>query len=175
MVEKTKYAVLSKIDEVEIREYPALLVASVQNKDDNTAFGLLFNYISGNNESRKKIPMTSPVISSEKIPMTSPVISKNGYFAFILPQQYTKNSAPKPNNTAVTIEVIPKKIIATLRFSGKTTIHNISQHEHLLKTKLNKEEISTRGDSFLMRYNSPFTPGFLRRNEIAIELTKFSK
>ena len=171
MVEQITYKVLKKVGNFEIREYPEIVVATTRYEGENSAFNLLFQYISGNNKSRKKIAMTSPVISSsEKIPMTSPVISENEFMAFSLPKKYSKENTPIPINSQVSLKVIPERIIAVLRFSGKTSKKRIKKYSNELQNLLIIEEFSSIGEVFLMRYNSPFTPGFLRRNEVAIEL-----
>lgn len=175
MVNHISYMLVKKIDTIEFRKYPELVVASTKNNDENTAFGILFDYISGKNHSRKKIAMTSPVISSKKIPMTSPVFSKNECMAFSLPEKYSKETAPVPTHSEVSIDVIPKRILAVLRFSGKTNKKRIKKYTLKLQNRLDTENIKTTGDVFLLRYNSPFTPGFLRRNEVAIELANFDK
>ncbi len=74
MVEKTQYSVIEKIEDIEIREYPEMILAVVKDIDEDNAFSLLFNYISGDNKVQDKIKMTAPVISSKKISMTTPVI-----------------------------------------------------------------------------------------------------
>jgi len=175
MVEKTKYEILKKIDEIEIRKYPEIITASAKNTDEDSAFGVLFNYISGNNQKKEKISMTAPVISSEKIPMTAPVISEEEYMAFILPEKYKKDTVPIPKNELVKIETIHKRTIAVIRFSGRANEKSIKENEQILIKKLKNLKIQTTGETFLMRYNSPFAPGFIRRNEIAIEITNFKK
>jgi hypothetical protein len=114
--------------------------------------------------------MTAPVITSEKITMTAPVITKNEYMAFALPASYAKETVPVPTNTAVKIEVQPKKEMAVLRFSGRTTDARVEKFIQKFKTSLQAQGIQTRGEPVLMRYNSPFTPGFLRRNEVGVEI-----
>jgi len=170
MVEKAAYNVINKIDNVEIRNYPKLILASVKGFDDNNAFSLLFNYISGDNTSQKKISMTAPVITSEKISMTAPVISKDNYMAFVMPSSYNESTIPKPKNQKVKIEIQPKKKVAVLRFSGYTSNKKIDKQILQLLSILKNHQLKTKGDPFLMRYNSPFAPGFIRRNEVAIEL-----
>ena len=173
MVERVSYEIVKKINSIEIRNYSEIVVASTVNESDNKSFNILFDYISGNNQSKKQINMTSPVISFEKIPMTSPVITKNNYMAFSLPMNYKKDTAPKPINPEVSIELIPKRTLAVLRFSGKVSSTNFEKYGKLLKDQLEKIDIEYTGDVFLFRYNSPFTPGFLRRNEVAIEIKKY--
>jgi hypothetical protein len=90
--------------------------------------------------------------------------------AFIMPSKYNEKTIPIPKNENIKIEIQPKKKIAVLRFSGyaknKKTKEKIDQ---LLKT-IKKYKIKTKGEPFLMRYNSPFAPGFIRRNEVGIEI-----
>jgi hypothetical protein len=170
MVEKVKYTILKNIDGIELRKYPKLILAVVENNDENNEFGLLFNYISGNNKTQKKIPMTSPVITSEKIKMTAPVISKNNYMAFIMPSDYDKDNIPIPQNPNVAIKTQKEKIYAVIKFGGYATNPKIESNKAKLINMLESQKIKIVGDPVLMRYNSPFAPGFIRKNEIAIEI-----
>lgn len=154
---------VQKKNKLEIRKYPELVIASTSGDIENSAFSLLFNYINGNNKSKRKISMTAPVIS------------KRNYMAFILPSKYTKETAPIPLNSNVNIDIIPKRTIAVLHFSGKTNEKSLEKQTLILKEQLKKPEWQTVGDVFLMRYNSPFTPGFLRRNELGIEIVMNEK
>jgi hypothetical protein len=170
MVEKTQYSVIEKIEDIEIREYPEMILAVVKDIDEDNAFGLLFNYISGDNKVQDKIKMTAPVISSKKISMTAPVISRDNYMAFILPSLYSKETVPIPSDSKVNVEFHPKKHVAALRFSGRTSDSRIEKMTEVLQSKLKASKIKIKGNPFLMRYNSPFTPWFLRRNEVAVEV-----
>ena len=71
MVEKVKYTIIKKLNKIEIRKYPEIILAIIENNDDNNAFGFLFRYISGYNKIREKIEMTAPVINSKKIEIRS--------------------------------------------------------------------------------------------------------
>lgn len=170
MVETVPYSVIKKIDSVEFRRYPEVLLAVVERNDEDSAFNLLFRYITGENTTRRRIPMTAPVITSEKIPMTAPVISREDYMAFALPSSYTKETVPVPTNPSVRINVQPEQTMAVLRFSGRTSDTNDQKYIQELHAVLKKHDIKVRGQPILMRYNSPFTPGFLRRNEVAVEI-----
>jgi hypothetical protein len=170
MVEKAPYQVIKTIDDLEIRKYPSLILAVAPNTEYDSGFNLLFNYIQGANQSQKKISMTAPVITSEKIPMTAPVISDQHYMAFVLPSSYSKATVPKPTNTQIKIKTQPERTIAVKRFSGRATTKDIEKQFDILYNTLQKHNIQTQGESFLMRYNSPFAPGFIRRNEVAIEI-----
>lgn len=174
MTESIEYRVLRTAGKVEIREYQAIVLISVQGMDDYGAFGILFDYISGNNLSRSRIPMTAPVISTrasgEKIPMTTPVISRSGFFAFVLPKGYTAQTAPKPIDNRAELVDVPARTLAVLRFRGRAGRGAVrSRTEELLST-LSGIGAKPAGNPFLMRYNPPLTPGFLRRNEVAVEI-----
>ncbi len=170
MTEQIRYDVLKKIDSIEIRQYPEEIFAVVENHDEDASFGLLFRYITGENKTKSRIAMTAPVITSEKIEMTAPVISRNNYMAFSLPSTYTKDTVPVPTNPSVKIEVQPKKTMAVLRFGGHTPEKRVQKYIQDLLTIVRDNKITMNGEPVLMRYNSPFTPGFLRRNEVAVEI-----
>jgi hypothetical protein len=170
MVEKISYELLRKIDDVEIRKYPKIILAVVEGYEGDSGFYLLFNYISGSNKTKKQIQMTAPVISSEKIPMTAPVISKKDYMAFVLPSLYDEKTVPIPTNSQVNIKHQPEKTLAVLRFSGKTSRKQVEKQIKKLLEILKNNNIKTIDDPVLMRYNSPFAPGFMRRNEVAVEI-----
>ena len=168
MVEQIEYELLKKLDKIEIRRYPSFLIAKVDGYGDN-GFNVLFDFISGKNNLTSEISMTAPVISQE-IKMTAPVLSEGGSIAFVLPSKYSIESVPKPIDERVKIIKIAKRTIAALRFSGlwSTSLFN-KKSEQLLK-HLAEEKIKTKGNIFAMRYSSPFTPSFLRKNEVALEV-----
>lgn len=170
MVEKVNYVVFKKINLIEIRKYPEMILALVENYNDDSAFGALFNYISGYNKKREKIKMTAPVINSEKIEMTSPVISKDNYMAFIMPSKYNIDTVPIPLDDKIKIKIEPKKILAIIRFSGYSTNNKIEKFKDKLLSELEKNNIKIKAGPLLMRYNSPFAPPFIRRNEIGVEI-----
>jgi hypothetical protein len=170
MTETIHYDVLKKLDHIEIRQYPAVVFAVVENHNEDTSFGLLFRYITGENKTKSRIAMTTPVVTSEKIKMTAPIITRKNYMAFAIPSTYIGQTVPIPVNPEVKIEVQPKKHMAAIRFSGRTTVARVQKHTQELLTTLNTHGIQIKGESILMRYNSPFTPSFLRRNEVAVEI-----
>lgn len=170
MTQEVPFTLVKKIDQIEIRKYPELILAVVEGSSDDSGFRLLFQYISGENRTRHRIAMTAPVITSEKIAMTAPVITKKDYMAFALPSSYTKETTPLPTNSAVEIEIQPEKEMAVSRFNGRTPHVRVEKFIQHLITTLQNKNISVIGEPVLMRYNSPFTPGFLRRNEVAVEI-----
>jgi hypothetical protein len=170
MTQEMPYTLVKKIGQLEIRRYPEVILAKVMNNRNDSGFGLLFQYINGENKTQRKIAMTAPVITSERIPMTAPVVTGKNYMAFVLPTSFRKETVPVPINPAVKIEIQPKKEMTVLRFSGRTSEKRVEKYAQKLKTILQNEGIQYIGEFILMRYNSPFTPGFLRRNEVGVEI-----
>ena len=170
MVAKAPYTVVNKIEDIEIRDYPDLLLAVVDDTEDTNAFGLLYNFITGGNTSKKNISMTAPVITSEQIPMVAPVITKKNYMAFVMPSSFEPSTVPEPTNKLVKVRTYPKKTLAVKRFKGYVTKTKKELNITNLLTTLEKNNVTTKGEPLLMRYNSPFAPGFIRRNEVAIEI-----
>jgi hypothetical protein len=167
MVETIKYEVIREIGNVEIRRYPKIVVAKVE--DPSNGFNLLYRFITGGNRQKTKLKMTTPVVSQE-IQMTSPVLSETGTMAFVMPAEYTLESTPEPLDERVKIAEIPARLVAALCFSGGwSEAHFEKETQELLKT-LSESKIKTKGNVFTMLYNPPFIPGFLRRNEVGIEV-----
>lgn len=176
MVESLAYEVVSSSDKLEVRRYPPAALATVHGLPDDDAFGLLFSYISGHNSRKQKVPMTAPVLSSDEhsvhIPMTAPVISNSRSFSFVLPSSYLRGEVPEPLDKRVELESVPERHLAVLRFRGRARAHEVEARTRELLSEVRSRGLVPSGDSFLMRYNSPFTPGFIRRNEVAVEVRR---
>jgi len=168
MVKEVKYRLIKKLNKVEVRLYNNLIIAKVDGYGD-AGFNVLFNYISGNNTRKVNLEMTSPVIS-QNIEMTAPVLSEKDSIAFVMPEEYTLETTPEPNDERIVIQEIPERSVATLRFSGRWTSSNFTKKSKQLFQQLQKSNIKTKGNIFGMRYSGPLTPWFLRRNEVAIEI-----
>jgi len=130
---------------------------------------LLYRFITGENRQKTKVNMTSPVVS-QQVGMTSPVFSETGIMAFVMPKEYTLETTPEPLNTCVKIVEIPARLIAALCFSGGWSEAHFEKETQELLDALSEAKIKTKGNVFTMLYNPPFIPGFLRRNEVAVEI-----
>jgi hypothetical protein len=166
MVEQARYEVLKKIGKAEIRRYPRLVIARVDGYGDG-GFNILFRFITGNNRQKSNIAMTAPVVS-EQIAMTAPVLSETGSIAFVMPEGFTLETTPEPLDDRVKIVEIPERVVAALRFSGRWSNSIFRKKSKEMLEELAKAGIKTVGPVFSMRYNGPFTPWFLLRNEVAI-------
>ena len=168
MVAQAKYEVITEIGKVEIRRYPLLVIARVDGYGDG-GFNLLFSFITGNNKQKSNVAMTAPVVS-EEIAMTAPVLAEAGSIAFVMPEGFTLESTPKPLDNRVKIVEVPERVVAALRFSGRWSNSLFKKKSKELLEELKKANISTVGNFFSMRYNGPFTPWFMRRNEVAVPI-----
>ena len=177
--EEPRFRVLEQDGAFELREYAPYLVAETRVEASftdagNVAFGRLFRYISGNNVAQQKIAMTAPVTQSrgEKIAMTAPVsqtLDGTAFrVAFALPSSYTLASAPKPLDPTIEIREVPARLVSCWRYSGRWTESNYREHESQLRAAIKARGLIPRGEPILARYNPPFTPWFLRRNEVLI-------
>ena len=146
-------------------------------KDTRDGFMQLFDYISGENTLETKIEMTSPVVQrqSMKIAMTAPVVesSRGGQnrLAFMLPSKFNLDSAPRPSNSSITIREMPVRLIASIRYSGRWTEKNVKKYKAKLEQHLSERGVETVGEYSTAVYNAPFTPPFMRRNEIHFEIS----
>jgi hypothetical protein len=172
MVETVAYEELGQIGEVELRHYPEMSMATVSANGGNEAFSILFRYISGDNRPREKIAMTAPVITAEKIAMTTPVVSDATSMSFVMPKKYAKEDLPEPLDARVHIQRIPPRTVAVIRFKGYADERSVAEETSRLLSTLEANRIRTVGRPFLMRYNAPLTPGFMRRNEVGIEIER---
>ena len=172
VAQEAEFSITSRVGNVELRQYRPTVLATVRGYSDNDAFSLLFDYISGRNRTSKRIAMTAPVITSEKIPMTVPVVSGRGSFSFVLPSEMTLENAPVPADDRVVLEAFPERLVAAIRFRGRARGKDVESMTEELRVTLERSNRRPKGEPFLMRYNPPFTPGFLRRNEVGIEIER---
>lgn len=181
-IEEPDYTVISKAQEYEIRKYAPILVAETKIDSDfenagNQAFKILAGYIFGANKSKAKIAMTAPVNQeaiSEKIEMTAPVTqtkSAAGFMVqFTMPQKYTLETLPIPDDSKVQLRQVPARKIAVFTYSGSWSESRYTEKLQIFKLQLQKDNVKIIGEPSLARYNSPFQLWFLRRNEIWLEV-----
>jgi len=172
MTDTIPYEVTGKAGDIEFRKYPALVLATVDSAGDDSGFNLLFAYITGKNSANNTLPMTAPVITSAKIPMTAPVVSDGTTMSFVMPAGKTREEIPEPLDTKVRIVSVPEREVAVITFKGKTHEKDVKEEEALLRKGLKDAGIEVAGDIFLMRYNPPWMPGFLRHNEVGIAIKR---
>ncbi len=179
-IEEAQYTIALQQEPYELRKYTSQLIAETTVDSDfegagGEAFKRLFEYISGNNSSQQSIEMTSPVgqtSSSRKIEMTAPVTQKSQsgkwVVSFMMPANFTLETLPKPKDPKVILRQVPSQHIAAIQYSGFWSEEGFLENRALLEEWIGKMGFITSGEPIWARYNPPFMPWFLRRNEILI-------
>ena len=179
-IEEARYTVVERDGEFEIRDYAPhvvaeTVVAGAFERAGNEAFRRLFRYISGDNRSRHKVAMTAPVSqepTGEKIEMTAPVglqpAQDRWVVSFTMPASSALETLPEPADPQVTLRQVPARRMAALRYSGLWTESSYRRHKMELESWVRKRGLRIAGDPVWARYDPPFAPWFLRRNEILV-------
>jgi hypothetical protein len=94
--------------------------------------------------------------------------------AFYLPAEYDYDSAPRPTDDEVRLVEQPGRTLAVLPFSWWTTDGRVARKTRELLAALDDADdgVVQVGEPFLMRYDGPGTPPFLRTNEVAVEVRR---
>lgn len=181
-IEEPSYTVIEKKSDYEIRQYDAYIVAETEvtgsySEALRDGFGIIADYIFGNNTTKTSIAMTAPVLesSSEKISMTVPVINTLGSVekrtvAFVLPSKYTLESLPQPNNSAVNLREVLGRKVAVRRFTWYATEARIEKQKLRLEEALRLDGRTVIDSPQVAQYNPPLSFPLTRRNEIIIEI-----
>ncbi len=184
-IEKAKYTVIEKEDDFEIRQYDSQIVAETYVEGDledvgNVGFRRLYGYISGDNQKKQSISMTAPVgqeAGSEKIAMTAPVGQERKdtrwRITFLMPAEYSIETLPEPTDPRVRLAENQGRLMAAIRYSGTWSEEGFEENKALLEDYIEKRGLTIAGEPVWARYDPPFMPWFLRRNEVLIPIEEF--
>ncbi|NND65419.1 MAG: heme-binding protein [Gammaproteobacteria bacterium] len=200
--EQLPYETIKSDKPFELRQYDAYLQAKVTvdakfNEAGSEAFRTLFRYIDGGNTQQQSVAMTTPVTqrasTSQKIAMTAPVIQQaassqeiamtapvtqqldsGGQFevAFVMPSKWTLETLPVPTDERIEIEQVTPQQTAVVRYSGGWSEKKYKKHLGKLQQWINEQGYKVAAEPVWARYNPPFMPWFMRRNEILIRVVK---
>jgi effector-binding domain-containing protein len=182
-VEQAKYRVVETYGAIEIRDYEPMIVAEASVKGNrkeaiNEGFEIIADYIFGNNTSKTKVAMTAPVLQqpSEKISMTAPVIQEASgdqwTVRFVMPADYSMDTLPAPNNTAVKLQEVPARRMAVIRFSGAANEESLKQQTDALNALITEKKFTVLSSPAYAFFNPPWTLPFLRRNEVMRQIAQ---
>ena len=180
-VEEPSFTVSVREPGFEVRDYPPLIAAQVearggQEEAVNAGFRLLAAYIFGGNTARRSIAMTAPVVQTagrgQSIAMTAPVV-QTAYgdrwtVRFIMPRAWTMETLPTPNDARVSLVPLPPSRMAVVRFSGLARPAEVARRTASLQAFIAAHGLRATGAPELARYDPPWTPWFMRRNEVMI-------
>lgn len=175
-VETPSYRVLEQAGDVEVRAYPELVAAEVEREGARwdavrRGFGPLAGYIFAKERGGEKIAMTAPVTQQRT---STAAESESGPWRvrFIMPSKYRIDDLPAPSQRDVRLVRVPTATVAAIRFSGVATDALIEAQQDELLAWLADHGWRTAGVPTYAYYNDPFTPGFLRRNEVLVEVSR---
>lgn len=202
-IESPEYVVLKRHGAVELRQYAPYVTASTRVRTDGydeatrAAFGVLADYIFGNNTASGTIPMTAPVTSERshgvKIPMTAPVTSERArsegmeqapplcivrcpdeyVVSFSMPSRFgSVEDLPAPHDSRVVLREVPEHLAAVARFGGRLDDDAVAEAVGELTTWIEGEELVVDGEPVAAQFDAPWMPGFARHNEVLIPVAR---
>jgi hypothetical protein len=157
--------VIAEYPAFEVRRYPEHLVAQVEVRSSftaagNKAFPALAGYIGGRNRQSRKVAMTAPVLQEQ--------VDDAFVIGFVMPADMNPDDQPEPSDKSVTTRVVPAQTAAAARFSGRWTRASYEQQTDRLLQAVKEAGFEPVGEPRFARYDPPWTPWFLRRNEVLL-------
>ena len=177
--EEPAYEVVRQSESYEIRDYKPYLVAQTTvaggfDRSGNVAFRRLAGYIFGGNTGPATSGESEPVRMNMTVPVTrqrdDAAEGRATVYRFVMERAYERGSLPVPDDDRVTIAEVPGGPFAVLRYRGRITEARFLKHVDLLRAALERDGIETVGEPVAAVYNGPWTPPFMRRNEVMIRL-----
>jgi len=186
-VEQAEYSVVKKMNGYEIRKYPEHISAQTTVKGSfgeslSSGFGIVAGYIFGGNTKKENIAMTAPVMAQkeetaktgENIAMTAPVVATTDgdsqIISFGMPRSYTLETLPAPSDPRVKIVTVPAKEYAVMSFSWYHSDARVKSTQEKLLSALARDGITAKGNVSYAGYNAPWTPPWMTRNEVLVEI-----
>ncbi len=164
-IEEPRWELIENIGEVEIRNYAPCIQAVTElprSSASSSGFRRLAGFIFGKNATGESIAMTAPV--QETLGTERPLMT------FTMPAAYSMQDLPAPNDERVRLVEVPEKTVASLSFSGWATGGRVASMRDELLMTLESNDVEVVGQPILNQYNPPWTPPFMRRNEISVEV-----
>ena len=149
----------------EVRDYPSLVLAQTETGNSgNDGFGRLFKFISGANADGTKIAMTTPVFMQGS--------GDSRTMAFVLPSDIKASSAPSPTDGEVAVRETEAGRFAAFRFSGGRSAAAEKNALGALRAWMTTEGLAAKGEPVFGYFDPPWTPAFLRRNEVMLRVAE---
>lgn len=178
--ETPAYTIVRAWADAELRQYGPTIVAETRvagprETAGSEGFRRLAGYIFGGNRARTSIAMTAPVgqaPAGERIAMTAPVgqapVEGAWMVSFTMPARWTMDTLPVPNDPQVTLREVPGALVLARRYSGTWSEARYAKEADALDAVRTREGLRALGETVWARYNPPWTPWFLRRNEVLL-------
>lgn len=167
MTEVQRYEVVETLPGFELRSYAdhtlvTKPMAGSMSSAAYSAFRYLAGYIGGENQARQQIAMTAPVLQQK---------TATGFdVSFVMPAEMT--DAPQPVVQGMRVERIKGQLIAAKRFAGAASDDLFERKSQALVSAVKQAGFKVVGEVQYARYNGPWTPPFLRRNEVLVAVAR---
>ncbi|MBK8639848.1 MAG: heme-binding protein [Chromatiaceae bacterium] len=115
-------------------------------------------------------PAAAPATTAEALPDVAQ--GDDWAVRFIMPARYGLEQLPAPAGSDIRLSEVPPRRVAAIRFSGRASDELIASKEEALRAWLAARDLTAAAPAIYAFYNDPFTPGFLRRNEVLIDLAE---
>ena len=165
MIQEPKYTLIKQENAFELRHYQSYTLVEAKDSDlrGYRGFQIAFDFIQGENDRNQKISMTAPVVNQ---------LDEEGVIttAFVMPPQMKFDDVPEPSMSNLKKIFVPEKIVAVVRFGFSPKMDSIRKYEQSLHEWIDQQNYTVVGLLQLARYNPPFIPGFLKRNELWLEV-----
>jgi hypothetical protein len=173
MTEQQPYEILAKHGEIELRHYPAYVLVQAKGRGEfmragNSAFNPLLSYISGNNAGGQKIAMTAPVLQASES-------TDEHIVSFVMPADFKVDSAATPLSKQLQVVPVSEHYAAAIRFKGSWDAERFEAMGQELMRKVRELGLQPLGDVYWARFDPPFKPGFMKRNEALVKIAQPSK
>jgi hypothetical protein len=164
MTQEQPFTVVRKIGDLEIRDYPASVHAQMtltgsSNTVGNKAFGSLVGYITSNN-----IAMTSPVIQERN--------EDQWNVSFVMPAGMNASQMPQPTNSELMIREVPEHLAGATTWSGSWKYAEVEKRGEEMVKQLADLGYRVVGEPRWARYDPPWKPWFMRRNEVIVPIVE---
>ena len=165
--ESPTYRVVQADGAVELRDYLSMTMVTTRTSGESSrsgmdrGFGSLFRYISGGNEADQKIAMTTPVLVTGGT-------EADASMSFVLPVEVASGGAPQPSAETLALNDFAGGTVAAIRFRGYRDEQAIAEAEAGLRAWIASAGWEASGKPMLAYYDPPWTPEWLRRNEVLI-------
>lgn len=164
--ESAPYSVVRASGKFELRDYPALTVVETPmargSDGSDGSFNRLFRFISGGNETKQKIAMTTPVFMSGG--------DTNATMAFVMPAKMKRAEVPRPSDESVKVRELAAGRFAVLRYTGGRNERNEAESLEQLRAWIKAEGLVEISPPVYGYFDPPWTPAFLRRNEVMLRV-----
>lgn len=167
MTEQQPYELIEQYADFELRHYPDHFVAETEvpgpfELAGDLAFPRLARYIGGHNRRSRRLDMTAPVMTQQD------PLSRRYVVGFVMPAGLGSGDLPDPRDSTVHLRRVPAETAAALRFSGRWTRGAFERRGEQLLAVVDAAGLEVVGTPRYARFDPPWTPWFLRRNEVVV-------